>query len=55
MMEKKQGLEIEVILNGKVEKQFLEIKRAVELTDDAEVLKLIIKWYFDKYFAKRPR
>jgi hypothetical protein len=55
MTEKKQVLDIEVTLSGQVKDKFLEIKRGKGLTDDAEVLKLIINEYFKEKLARNKQ
>ena len=52
MTEKKRVLNIELTLNGQVKERFVEIKRTKDLTDDAEVLRLIINEYFEKKLVK---
>ncbi len=46
MAGKKRVLEIE--LNGEAKARFLQIKRVKGLTDDVEVLRLLINEYFEK-------
>jgi len=45
-------LKVQLTLNEEVKNRFLEIKRDKGLTDDAEVLRLIIKEYFEKKLAR---
>jgi hypothetical protein len=53
MDEKKQVSEVEVILDGEALGQFLDIRRDLGLTDDAEVLRFIINWFFEKKIKKK--
>jgi hypothetical protein len=52
MMNEREVLDIRLRLNGEVKTRFLEIKRAKGLTNNTEVLRLIINEYFDKKLAK---
>lgn len=52
MSENEQVLDIRLRLSGQVKTRFLEIKRAKGLTNNTEVLRLIINEYFDKKLAK---
>ncbi len=52
MSENEQVLDIRLRLSGQVKTRFLEIKRAKGLTNNTEVLRLIINEYFEKNLAK---
>jgi len=52
MDQKRQVLDIRLRLNGEVKTRFLEIKRAKGLTNNTEVLRLVINEYFEKKLAK---
>jgi len=52
MSENEQVLDIRLRLSGQVKTRFLEIKRAKGLTNNTEVLRLIINEYFEKKLAK---
>jgi len=52
MSEGKNILDIRVKLKGEVRTRFLLIKNAKGLTNNTEVLRLIINEYFDKNLAK---
>ena len=52
MSENEQVLDIRLRLNGQVKTRFLEIKRAKGLTNNTEVLRLIINEYYEKKLAK---
>ena len=52
MTEKKQVLDIQQMLNGQIKDRFLEIKRAKDLTNDTDVLRLIINEYLEKKLAR---
>ncbi|MEM4712965.1 MAG: hypothetical protein QXQ61_00270 [Candidatus Bathyarchaeia archaeon] len=53
MSEGKSILDIRVKLKGEVRNRFLRIKSAKGLTNNTEVLRLIINEYFEKNLAKR--
>ncbi|MEM3665195.1 MAG: hypothetical protein QXK32_11650 [Candidatus Jordarchaeales archaeon] len=53
MSEGKNILDIRVKLKGEVRTRFLRIKSAKGLTNNTEVLRLIINEYFEKNLAKR--
>lgn len=55
MAEKRQVLDIRLRLNGEAKTRFLEIKRAKGLTNNTEVLRLIINEYFEKKLAKEAQ
>jgi hypothetical protein len=52
MTEKKQVFDMEVTLSGRVKDKFLEIKRARGLTEDTEVIKLVINEYFKEKIVR---
>ena len=52
MSQAKNILDIRVKLKGEVRTRFLQIKKAKGLTNNTEVLRLIINEYFDKNLAK---
>jgi len=54
MSEGKNILDIRVKLKGEVRTRFLQIKSAKGLTNNTEVLRLIINEYFQKNLAKEP-
>jgi hypothetical protein len=45
-------LDIRLRLNGQIKARFLEIKTAKGLTNNTEVLRLIINEYFEKKLAR---
>jgi len=45
-------LDIRLRLQGQVKERFLEIKSALGLTNNTEVLRLIINEYFEKKLSK---
>jgi hypothetical protein len=53
MVEKKRVYNIDVTLSGEAQEHFLAIKKAKGLTDNAEVVRLIINWYAEKLADKR--
>jgi len=55
MSEDRNVLDIRVRLTGEVKTKFLEIKNAKGLTNNTEVLRLIINEYFEKKLAKEAR
>lgn len=55
MSEAKNILDIRVKLKGEVRNRFLRIKSAKGLTNNTEVLRLIINEYFEKHLAKEAR
>jgi hypothetical protein len=54
-MEVKQVLEAELILDGELMERFRRIKEYLGLTDDAEVLRFIIRWFFKERLGKTPK
>lgn len=52
MSDAKNILDIRVKLKGDVRTRFLQIKKAKGLTNNTEVLRLIINEYFEKNLAK---
>ena len=52
MSENEQVLDIRLRLSGQVKTRFLKIKKAKGLTNNTEVLRLIINEYFEKNLAK---
>jgi len=55
MSEGKNILDIRVKLKGEVRTRFLRIKSAKGLTNNTEVLRLIINEYFEKHLAREGR
>lgn len=55
MAESEKVLDIRVRLTGEVKTRFLEIKNAKGLTNNTEVLRLIINEYFEKKLAKEAQ
>jgi hypothetical protein len=51
-MSEEKILDIRLRLNGKIKSRFLEIKTAKGLTNNTEVLRLIINEYFEKKLSK---
>jgi len=51
-MAKEEVLDIRLRLKGEVKTRFLEIKNALGLTNDTEVLRVVISKYFEKNVAK---
>ncbi len=54
-VKKKRVLDIQQTLNGQIKDRFLEIKSAKGLTNNTEVLRLIINEYFEKKLAEGRR
>ncbi len=54
MAEKKQVLDVQIILKGREKDRFLKIKRFTGLSDD-EVLRVLINEYFEKLVRNRRR
>ena len=52
MTHKVEVLDIRLRLNGEVKSRFLEIKKAKGLTNNTEVLRLVINEYFEKKLPK---
>lgn len=52
MSETEMVLDIRLRLKGKVKNRFLDIKRAKGLTNNTEVLRLVINEYFNKKLQK---
>jgi hypothetical protein len=55
MTHKGEVLDIRLRLNGEVKSRFLEIKKAKGLTNNTEVLRLVINEYFEKKLPKEAQ
>jgi len=54
-MSEEKVLDIRLRLNGQIREQFLKIKRAKGLTNNTEVLRLIINEYSEKRLAREAQ